>query len=138
MAGIFHECGVPVLMQRFPDYCKSLQLNSTCCWPNLMEEDARFGVDHCSVGYIVAKHWALPDFVCAAIQYHHELPRNELGATSTLVAIIQLAIHFYHHMNMIEDPLWPRLGTAVLNELGLDVDNEQGYFEEISERFFAK
>ena len=138
MAGIFHECGVPVLMQRFPDYCKSLQLENTCCWPNLMEEDAHFGVDHCSVGYIVAKHWALPDFVCAAIQYHQELPRNELGAACTLVAIIQLAIHFYHHISRIEDPLWPKLRVAVLNELGLHVDNEQDYFEVISEQFFTK
>jgi len=138
MAGIFHECGVPVLMQRFPDYCKSLKLENTCCWPNLAEEDARFQVDHCSVGYIVAKHWNLPDFVCAAIQYHHEMPRYELGAACTLVAIIQLASHFYHRVSRVDDPLWNKLGAEVLAELGLTVDGEQEYFEEISDRFLAK
>lgn len=138
MAGIFHECGVPVLMQRFPDYCKNLQLENTCCWPNLTEEDSRFDIDHSSVGYIVAKHWALPDFVCSAIRYHNEFPQNELGAACTLVAIIQLATHFHHRICRVEDPLWTKVCDDVLNELGLHTDNEQEYFEEISERFFAK
>jgi HD-like signal output (HDOD) protein len=138
MAGIFHECGVPVLMLRFPDYCKALHLENACCWPNLAEEDARFQVDHCSVGYIVAKHWALPEFVCAAIQYHHDLPRDELGAACTLVAIIQLASHFYHRIGAVDDPLWPKLRLGVLNELGLHADSEQEYFDEISERFLAE
>ena len=138
MAGIFHECGVPVLMQRFPDYCKALQLENTCCWPNLAEEDARFGVDHCSIGYIVARHWNLPDFVCAAIQYHHEMPRDEVGTACTLVAILQLAIHFYHRISNVDDALWPKLRAAVLNELGIHTDGEQEYFDEISERFLDK
>jgi HD-like signal output (HDOD) protein len=138
MAGIFHECGVPVLMQRFPDYCKVLQLENTCCWPNLCEEDKRFNVDHCSVGYIVAKHWNLPDFVCAAIQYHHEMPRDEMGAACTLVAIIQLASHFYHRITNVEDILWPNIREFVLREVGLSVDGEQEYFDEISERFLDR
>ena len=135
MAGIFHECGVPLLMLRFPDYCKSLHLDSLCCWPSLAEEDAKFNVDHCSIGYIVARHWKLPDFVCAAIQYHHEMPFEEVGTSCTLVAILQLSIHFYHRISNIEDPLWAKIGNAVLNELGIRVDEEQDYFEEISERF---
>jgi HD-like signal output (HDOD) protein len=137
MAGIFHECGVPVLMQRFPDYCKALHLENACCWPSLAEEDQRFDVDHCSIGYIVARHWALPDFVCAAIQYHHQMPRDELGAACTLVAIIQLASHFYHRITNVADPLWQELGAEVLRELGLDAAGEQEFFDEISERFHA-
>ena len=138
MAGIFHECGVPLLMQRFPDYCKSLQLDNLSCWPNLAEEDAKFNVDHCSIGFIVARHWGLPNFVCAAIQYHHEMPREEVGTTCTLVAILQLAIHFYHRISNIDDPLWSKIGKAVLDELGIRVDEELNYFEEISERFLDK
>lgn len=138
MAGIFHECGVPVLMQRFPDYCKALQLENTCCWPNLADEDERFHVDHCSVGYLVAKHWNLPDFVCAAIQYHHEMPRDEIGTACTLVAIIQLASHFYHRITRVDDPLWPKIREFVLNEVGIHVDGEQEYFDEISERYLDR
>lgn len=138
MAGIFHECGVPVLMLRFPEYCQALRLENASCWPNLAEEDARFHVDHCSVGYIVARHWNLPDFVCAAIQYHHEMPREELGATRTLVAILQLAIQFYHCIGGVENALWPKMRAEVLNELGVHLDGEHEYFEDISERFLAR
>ena len=138
LAGIFHECGVPLLMQRFPDYCKSLHMENTCCWPNLAEEDARYNVDHCSIGYLVARHWNLPDFVCAAIQYHREMPSNELGATCTLVAILQLAIHFYHRIAHLDDPLWPQIREFVLNELGIHGDGEQEYFDEISERYLDR
>jgi HD-like signal output (HDOD) protein len=126
---------VPVLMQRFPDYCKSLKMENACCWPNLSEEDSRYQVDHSSIGYLVARHWNLPDFVCAAIQYHHEMPNPGLGATCSLVAILQLAIHFYHRITGIDDPLWPTIRGFVLNELGIHSDAEQEYFEEIHERF---
>ena len=138
MAGIFHECGVPILMQRFPDYGLLLHLESACCWPTLAEEDARFQVDHCSIGYIVARHWGLPNFVCEAIQYHKEIPQYEIGATCTLVAILQLAIHFYHRISNVKDPLWQKLGNDVLNELGLHPDGEQEYFDDISERFLSR
>jgi len=56
MAGIFHECGVPVLMQRFPDYCGKLHLDTTSCWPSFSDEDKLYKVDHCSIGYFVAHH----------------------------------------------------------------------------------
>ena len=135
MAGIFHECGVPVLMMRFPDYCKKLQLDNVQCWPNLAEEDAKFNVDHCSIGYLVARHWGMPDFVSAAIRHHHELPDEESGAAITLVAILQLAIHFYHRINNHTDVIWDKIGPRVLEEIGLVPDDIEDYFEDISNRF---
>lgn len=137
MAGIFHECGVPILMQRFPDYCAKLHLDNTACWPNLAEEDALFNVDHCSIGYLVAHHWKLPDFVCQAILYHHEMPHEELGAVRTLVATLQLAIHFYHRVTRTDHQFWWKIREEVLAELGLQADDEQAYFEEITEQFLA-
>ncbi|MFZ3016893.1 MAG: HDOD domain-containing protein [Gallionella sp.] len=135
MAGIFLECGVPVLMQRFPDYCGKLHLDNACCFPNLTEEDEQFHVDHSSIGYLVARHWKLPDFVCMAILYHHEVPKEEHGAVRTLVAILQLAIHFYHRIGRVDDPIWYKLRHEVLTELGISPDTEQEYYEHISEQF---
>ncbi len=136
LAGIFHECGVPVLMMRFSQYCEALRLDNATCWPNLSEEDARFDVDHCSVGYLVARHWGLPDFVCDAIRFHHEMPEERvIGASVTLVAIIQAASHFYHKLHHVEDPLWEKIGARVLSELGLGGDEESDFFELMSARF---
>ncbi|MCX7164057.1 MAG: HDOD domain-containing protein [Betaproteobacteria bacterium] len=135
MAGIFHECGVPVLMMRFPDYCSQLHLEDVNCWPNLAQEDAKFDTDHCSVGYLVARHWGLPDFVCAAIRYHHELPDEEMGAAVSLVSIVQLAIHFYHRINLQPNPVWDKIGLRVLEEIGIAVEDLGEYYEDVSQRF---
>lgn len=137
MAGIFHECGVPVLMQRFPEYCSKIRLDTTTCWPSLSEEDTHFHVDHSSIGYLMAHHWKLPDFICRAILYHHEIPHEEQGTVRTLVAILQLAIHFYHKINGTEDKIWLKLRDEVLMELGIHQDDEQEYYDEISEQFAA-
>ncbi len=135
MAGIFHQCGVPVLMMRFPDYCKQLQLDDNRCWPNLAEEDAKFKVDHCSIGYLVARHWGLPDFVCTAIRYHHEIPTEEAGAAISLVAIIQLAIHAYLRINRQTNPVWETIGPRVLEEMGLSSHELGDYLDDLSGRF---
>lgn len=136
LAGIFHECGVPVLMMRFPKYCETLKLENATCWPNLSEEDSKFNVDHCSVGFLVARHWGLPDFVCDAIRFHHDLPEEKVvGASVTLVAIIQAAGHFYHRLHHVEDPLWIKIGPRVLSELGLGADEENDFYELMTAKF---
>ncbi len=136
LAGIFHECGVPVLMMRFPKYCETLKLENATCWPNLSEEDSKFDVDHCSVGYLVARHWGLPDFVCDAIRFHHDLPDEKtIGASVSLVAIVQVASHFYHHLHDVEDPLWDKIGPRVMSELALGRDEEKDFYELMSGRF---
>ena len=137
MAGIFHDCGVPVLMLRFPDYCSKMSLNTG--WPDISEEDAHFGVDHCSIGYLVAKHWKLPDFICLAILHHHEknMPREDHGAVRTLVSILQLAIHIYYVMTRTEHKHWRNIRDEVLAELGIHPDLELSFQEEIIEQFHA-
>lgn len=135
MAGLFHGCGVPVLMQRFPDYARVFDMGRGYDWPDIAEEDARFNVDHCAIGYLVARHWRLPDFVCNALRYAHVLPDEEVGTTRTLVAIILLATNHFQRISTAADPHWPAQRKGVLDELGIAGDGEQEYFEEISEQF---
>ena len=135
MTGIFYECGVPVLMQRFPDYCSKLNIDSAQSWPILADEDALFNVDHCSIGYLVAHHWKLPDFICKAILARQEIPHEELGAVRSLVAILQLAVYLYHRINRTEYPHWRKIRKEALVELGIHPDEEQEYYEEIIEQF---
>lgn len=137
LAGIFLECGVPVLMQRFPDYCEALILDRRLDAPSLREEDSRFNVDHCSIGYLVGRHWKLPDFIAQAILHKNEIPRDELGAVRTVVAILQLARHAHHDLSGTDDPGWPELGHDVLQELGLAEDTLAEYLLDLRERFDA-
>ena len=135
LVGSFHECGVPILMQRFPEYCDGINIEQACQADHLAEEDARYNVDHCAIGYLVARHWKLPDFICRAIHLHHEMPEAEAGAVATVVAILQLARHFYHLLLDLDHPSWAWLREPVMNELGLGFENDGNYFDLIAERF---
>lgn len=119
LAGIFHDCGVPVLMQRFTTYCKDMRLDEPGRWTDLAEEDRRFNADHCVIGYLVGKHWKLPDFICDTIRCHHDLDRLENHTAKTMVAILQLAIHVYHLDIHLPDPDWDPVSAQVIDELGL-------------------
>ena len=44
LAGIFHDCGVPLLMQRFPTYCAEMKFGTPGTWIDLAEEDRKFNV----------------------------------------------------------------------------------------------
>ena len=135
MTGIFHQCGVPILMLRFPDYCKILRLDDAYSWPDLAEEDANFNVDHSTIGYLVARHWGLPDFVCTAIRYQDDIPTQETAATTALVCIVHLAIQAYHFSNGLANPAWSSISDRALNELGLGNDELSDYLDELLRRF---
>lgn len=123
-------------MLRSPNYCNKLNLKNACCWPNLSDKAPHFQLDHSSVGYLVARHWKLPDFICQAL-YHHELPDQKIGTVRTLVAILQLAILYYHRMGRVADPVWNTVPPGVLAKLGISTDMADEYYETITERFHS-
>ncbi len=138
LAGIFHDCGVPLLMQRFSTYCAEMHLGEPGRWIELAEEDKKFNADHCVVGYIVARHWNLPDFIADAIRYHHDI--NSLGqhASRSMVAILQLASEIYYHDLHVDNPEWESVKAEVLGELGLGADGLPEFIDVVLERFHAQ
>jgi len=135
LAGIFHDCGVPLLMQRFPTYCAEMKLGTPGIWIDLAEEDRKFNADHCVVGYLVARHWHLPEFICDAIRYHHAI--GELGQDDarSMVAIVQLAVDIYYRDQRIASPEWERVRSDVLPELGLSEEALLEFVDIVLERF---
>jgi HD-like signal output (HDOD) protein len=134
MAGLFHECGVPILMQRFPGYCKAFRLGEGHNWPDFREEDRCLSTDHTVVGYLVARHWNLPDFVCQAVRYHHD--RLHMGHTAiTLVSILQMARHLYHKISGLQETQWYEMRDQALEELGLGLDGLTEFEEEVVDIF---
>lgn len=135
LAGIFHECGVPVLMQRFQTYCKDMQLDRPGHWAELEKEDARFNADHSVIGYLVGRHWRLPDFICQSIHFHHDMANVDSHAARTMVAILQLAAHLYYHDLHLENPEWPQVRELVLDELGLSDDTLPEFMDIVLDRY---
>lgn len=123
--GLFRDCGIPMLMQRFPDYRETLRLAAGDPRPMTEVEDERHGTSHAAVGHVIGRVWGLSDTVRAAILHHHEV---DLFASAddthpmshTLVAINILAEHLNDTaQRMREDRQWARHGNEVLDYLGL-------------------
>ena len=138
LAGIFHDCGVPLLMQRFTTYCKEMHLGEPGRWIDLADEDKKFSADHCVVGYIVARHWNLPEFICDAIRYHHEMISMGSHASRTMVAILQMAIELHYRDVHASNPEWDGVRDAVAEELGLYSDAVAEFMEDIFERYHSE
>ncbi len=138
LAGMFHDCGVPLLMRRFPSYCGEMKLNEPGRWINLADEDKKFFADHCVVGFLVAKHWNMPEFICDAIRNHHEIGRLGMHASRSMVAILQMAIHLYYKDLAIPNPEWEAAQEDVLGELGLHEDALPEFIDVMLERFHAQ
>jgi len=134
MAGLFHECGVPILMQRFQEYCQAFRLNQGSHWPDFLDEDKRFNTDHTVVGYLVTKHWNLPEYICQAVRFHHDRLNVEHAAL-TMVSILQMARHLHKKLHRLSDPEWAIVGANVLDETGVHKEEAAEFMEDVLEKF---
>lgn len=74
MLGLFGNCGVPVMMQFFPEYESFyLDYDGVAGTNFTLEEMKRFRVNHCVVGYKLAEKWFFPDAIKDAIMFHHDV-----------------------------------------------------------------
>ncbi len=97
--GLFHDCGIPLLMKRFPEVRAVLAEANACeerCFTDV--EDRRLGTNHAVVGYFLARRWRLPAEVADAVLYHHDYtafdaPKLLSPSSRMLIAVTVLAEH---------------------------------------------
>ena len=139
--GLFQNCGIPILMQRFPDYKKTFGLAERSMDRKLTEiEDERYHTNHATVGYLLAKNWNLPNTLSSAIRFHHEYDllaesQSLLPAEGQhLVALALLAERAIQlHSGLPDSAEWHKGGQIALQHLGLST----GEFGEIVEDAMA-
>lgn len=136
--GLFHDCGVPLMLKRFPDYMTVLEEAYASAGPENRVVDIEnrvFNTNHAVVGYYTAKSWRLPEHVTNAIANHHnalaifsdESSRN--SQLKNLLAILKMAEHIcasYRVLgNQVDDHEWNSIGHLILDYVGLsDYDFE--------------
>lgn len=136
--GLFHDCGVPLMLKRFPQYMSVLeqayaQASASCRVVDT--ENLAFNTNHAVVGYYTAKSWRLPEHVSDAIANHHnalaifseDSARN--APLKNLLAILKMAEHICASYRVLgsqdEDHEWQAIGPLVLDYIGLsDYDFE--------------
>lgn len=133
LAALFMDCGVPILIQHIEKYEYAFITAKGYIWPNVWAEDAKFKTDHAVVGYLAARHWKMPDYVCQAVRWHHD-PVNVEDQAATLIAILQTAKHIYNVHALKDDRDWVRHETSALAEIGVAKEGLKEFEEDIVER----
>ena len=75
--GLFHDCGIPLLLMSFPDYKALLQRSKDVDDGDSEHSIAKlekesFGITHAEVGYRLGQAWFLPEPLCQVIAIHHQ------------------------------------------------------------------
>lgn len=127
--GLFHNCGIPLLMARFKNY-PHIQAEAYARPQDdiTATENSLINTNHAVVGYYVGKSWNLPRYLCEAIHEHHQVDKTFNDAHSdakkkTLLAILKMAEHICASYKILgkqeRDYEWERISQAILIYTGL-------------------
>ncbi|MCF8198690.1 MAG: HDOD domain-containing protein [Sulfuritalea sp.] len=129
--GLFRDCGIPVLLMRFPDYKQILaRANEAAELGFTAVEESVLPTNHATVGYQLAQSWWLPEDICLAIRHHHDVsviatPSIASPLTSRYrIATAQFAEYLLQrHTGLSHTSEWPKLGPACLRLLDVAEDD---------------
>ncbi|MFQ5597843.1 MAG: HDOD domain-containing protein [Nitrospiria bacterium] len=141
MVGLFHDCGVPIMLNRSPDYMDMVNTALNGEASSISIENDRYNTDHCVVGYQSAKSWNLPDPVCQAVRAHHDPDIQNIKDASvrTLAAIVMMAEHVTLAYGSVEydttetEEHWVNSHKEVMDELDLNLSDLQDLKEDAFE-----
>ena len=103
--GLFHDCGIPLIMKRFPQFREVLAEANAAEELKFTEvEDKALGTNHAVVGYFLARRWHLSACVSEGILYHHDysvltVPGSVSDEARGMIAICVLAEHIIRLRN---------------------------------------
>lgn len=98
--GIFHDFGIPLMMQAFPDYKALLaQANQSSAIDLADAETDRYGFNHYDVGFELGKLWCVPPHLNATIHFQPQLADlfadrivvDDIDTVKTLLALLEMA-----------------------------------------------
>lgn len=130
--GLFHNCGIPLMLKRFPHYMEVLEqayANADEHHRVVDTENDQFNTNHAVVGYYTAKSWNLPLHLCEVIASHHNalaIFTEDSGRDAqlkTLLAILKMAENICETYRILgnqhEDREWQSIEQLVLEYVGL-------------------
>lgn len=138
--GLFQDCGIPLMLRRFPDYKTTLARANEEVDRSFTEvEEVAYTTNHCVVGYLLARGWGLDDALCGAVLRHHETDVFEderaAAAVLDLVSIARVAEQgIQRYSGLARTREWEKNGDAARDYLGLaeeDLDEYQSVLEEV-------
>jgi len=104
--GLFHDCGLGLLIRRFPVYGQALAPDAV--WPDLVEIDRQAGAHHGMAGQMVARSWLLQEELGLAIRHHHDPQAMQYvpEEVARLCAVLAFATHLHNVQTLSDDREW--------------------------------
>lgn len=139
--GLFCDIGVPLLMQRFPDYAGTYdEASNDPAAAFTAVEEARHRTNHAAIGCLLARNWGLSADVAWAILLHHDYAVLEDEATDdairSLVALCLLAEKgIQRYLGNSSSLEWNKGGERACRHLGLSDEETEELLDELHEMF---
>jgi HD-like signal output (HDOD) protein len=74
LLGLFHNAGIPLMIERFPDYRQVLARSYELTDGTVTNvENRHYQTNHAVLGYYLTRSWKMPKLICDAIGQHHNL-----------------------------------------------------------------
>jgi HD-like signal output (HDOD) protein len=124
--GLFNDCGIPILVLRFPDYKETLSQANSSERPFVDIENERHSTSHTAVGAILARNWQLPELIYKAIREHHSAELlyeetseelGEIGALRAISLVADFAVNDFLHAR--QEAEWTLHGQQAIGYLGV-------------------
>ena len=136
--GLFCDVGIPLLLQRFADYSKTLavcKIETERIFTQVEQDKHR--TDHALVGAIMARTWDLSPTLCLAIRLHHDYEIDSSGSetVTNLIAInliAELAIQRFCFMTSVE---WNKGRDFAIDALALSDYEVEDWIDRLSYDF---
>ncbi|MBR7800027.1 HDOD domain-containing protein [Undibacterium fentianense] len=136
-AGLLHDIGRLVLVSKFPKKYEQVIICSKEHDCSLLDaERAVLGVDHVSVGLILALQWNFSEAIQDAIRGHHAPDDKELNSVASIVHVANAIVHALD-LSEIQEELVPAISQHAWDILGLTEEAYLSIFHETELRFHA-
>jgi putative nucleotidyltransferase with HDIG domain len=137
VAGLLHDLGKIPLSRQFPEEYHRAWKTAGKDQGTLRHSEIKFlGMDHCTVGCMIAKKWCLGTTLVETLSHHHN-PDDSSEVDRDFVFVVSLANQFANHLrigsagdcvtdNQLIEYLNGKVGVdwTILHELGETVLNE--------------
>lgn len=140
--GLFCDTGIPLMMEKFPDYAETLDLAGASAQPFTRVEDARHITNHAVIGSLLARNWGLPTDVSWSILHHHDYEviadRATPESVRSLVAASVLSERAIQNFQGMESYEWDKGGELACAHFGLQEGEAADLADELLEAFHAE
>ena len=142
--GLFHDCGIPLMMLKFPDYMRVLEEAYASTNSSIKGVESSFyKTDHTVLGFYTAKAWTISEHVCKVISLHHcciaAYSENPDARTPVkdLLTVLKIAEHISGSYKTLggcnKHHEWEQIKDYVLDYSGLVDDDLMNLVDECKE-----